>query len=260
MKDSVLILTPLKDVADLADSYCQLLAKLTYPHEKLSLGLLESDSQDDSYEAFAAASKRLRGSFLKKGFQCVEIWQQDFDYHIPADTPRWAHHIQLERRSILARSRNHLLSHALRDQDWVLWLDADVTEFPPDIIEQLLSYQKDILQPHCVKTYGGATFDQNASRELGTVYMDALRGQPSPVELHLVGGTMLLVRADLHRDGLHFPPYLFGATHPYARTHHDYITKAEPGEIETEGLAIMAHQMGHRCWGLPDLEIIHRDQ
>ena len=30
------------------------------------------------------------------------------------------------RRSILARSRNYLLSYALRNQEWVLWLDVDI--------------------------------------------------------------------------------------------------------------------------------------
>ena len=33
---------------------------------------------------------------------------------------------ELYRRSILARSRNYLLSYALRDQEWVLWLDVDI--------------------------------------------------------------------------------------------------------------------------------------
>ncbi len=30
------------------------------------------------------------------------------------------------RRSILARSRNYLLSYALRNHEWVLWLDVDI--------------------------------------------------------------------------------------------------------------------------------------
>ncbi len=30
------------------------------------------------------------------------------------------------RRSILARSRNYLLGYALRNQEWVLWLDVDI--------------------------------------------------------------------------------------------------------------------------------------
>ncbi len=32
------------------------------------------------------------------------------------------------------------------------------------------------------------------------------------------------------------------------------------GEIETEGLGIMAHDMGHACWGMPNLEILHKKE
>jgi hypothetical protein len=32
---------------------------------------------------------------------------------------------------------------------------------------------------------------------------------------------------------------------------------SQVGEIETEGFAIMAKDMGVECWGLPDLEIFH---
>jgi hypothetical protein len=32
---------------------------------------------------------------------------------------------------------------------------------------------------------------------------------------------------------------------------------ADRGEVETEGLGIMAHAMGHQCWGLPHVEIRH---
>ncbi|MCU1394101.1 MAG: hypothetical protein JWM34_2529 [Ilumatobacteraceae bacterium] len=34
--------------------------------------------------------------------------------------------------------------------------------------------------------------------------------------------------------------------------------RPEIGEVETEGLAIMANDMGITCWGLPDVEIRHR--
>ena len=29
------------------------------------------------------------------------------------------------------------------------------------------------------------------------------------------------------------------------------------GEMETEGLGIMANDMGYDCWGMPNLEILH---
>jgi peptide chain release factor subunit 1 len=32
------------------------------------------------------------------------------------------------------------------------------------------------------------------------------------------------------------------------------------GELETEGLGIMAGDMGYQCWGMPNLEILHADE
>ena len=54
-----------------------------------------------------------------------------------------------------------------------------------------------------------------------------------------VGGTALLIKADLHREGLVFQAY------------------SHRGYIETEGLAMMARDMGVQCWGLPKLRIVH---
>jgi hypothetical protein len=36
------------------------------------------------------------------------------------------------------------------------------------------------------------------------------------------------------------------------------VKKQISGEIETEGLGIMAHEMGYECWGMPNLEILHK--
>lgn len=35
------------------------------------------------------------------------------------------------RRGVLARSRNFLLAEALREEGWVLWLDADIVQVRP---------------------------------------------------------------------------------------------------------------------------------
>jgi hypothetical protein len=178
----------------------------------------------------------------------VGLWKKDFGFRIPPGLSRWAQGIQYDRRTILAKSRNHLLFRALDDEDWVLWLDVDVIEYPADILERILSTGKDIVQPHCVTDYGGPTFDRNAWRDHGRLHMDDLREEGELVELDAVGGTMLLVRADLHREGLIFPPSRYGKESPRARP---------TGEVETEGLGIMALDMGYRCWGMPRLEIKH---
>jgi hypothetical protein len=78
------------------------------------------------------------------------------------------------------------------------------------------------------------------------------------VELHAVGGTMLLVRADVHRDGLIWPPFRYGLHNDRIRTDPASLGRPQIGEVETEGLAIMADDMGITCWGLPDVEVRHR--
>ena len=56
-----------------------------------------------------------------------------------------------------------------------------------------------------------------------------------------------------------FPAFLYGAANPRVRTgHRDYFEGPLTGEIETEGLGIMARDMGYRCWAMPHLKVIHR--
>jgi hypothetical protein len=251
---SVAILTIFKNASRHLDTYFKALERLTYPADRLSIGLLEGDSEDGTYDALEARLPALRQRYRR-----ASLWKRDFGFRLPAGMPRWAPVIQIPRRAAIAKSRNHLLSRALQDEDWVLWIDADVIEYPADVIERLLAVNGDIVHPHCVKTYGGSTFDLNAWRDRGRVHMDALRGSNAVVRLDTVGGTMLLVRADAHRDGLIFPPYLYGARNPLVRDPNPLL-KDIVGEIESEGLGLMAYDMGYRCLGLPYLEILHADE
>jgi hypothetical protein len=252
--DRVLILTPVKQAAGHLDRYFDCLRQLDHPADRLGLGFLESDSTDGTYDALAARLPELRERYRR-----VTLLKRDFGFQIPDGQPRWAPHLQLQRRSILAKSRNHLLMCALTDEDWVLWLDVDVSYYPTDVIGRLLATGKDVVMPHCVVAPGGPTFDLNAWTDHGRLHMDALRGGPELVPLQSVGGTMLLVRADAHRDGLNFPPYLYGRQSPLARDPSP-ITWDGVGEVETEGLGLMAWDMGYECWGMPNLEIVHANE
>lgn len=252
---NVLVLTPVKDAAAEAVEYIDRLLALQHPAAQLSVGLLSSDSTDGTYDAFAAELPRLTAA----GWRSARIWNRDFGYRIPDGVERWHPSIQLERRRVLALSRNHLLFNALTDDvQWVLWLDADVVEYRPDIVSLLTSLGRDIVQPHCVREWGGPTFDLNAWRDHGRWHLSDMRGEGFMVPLHAVGGTMLLVRADRHRDGLIWPAFPYGLQSPHIRTDPRALGRAELGEIETEGLGMMAHDMGIECWGLPEVEIRHR--
>ncbi|HEU4880733.1 MAG TPA: hypothetical protein VFT45_00770 [Longimicrobium sp.] len=242
---TVLVLTPVKDAAAHLEAYFAALDRLTYPRERLSLGFLEGDSADDTHDLLAG---RLAG--LRERYRAAGVWKRDFGYHPPGGP--WRREVQLERRKVLARARNHLLFHALDDEEWVLWLDVDVVEYPPDVIERLLATGKDVVHPNCVLSWGGSNWDRNAWRDHGTLHLDDLRGEGDLVPLDSVGGTMLLVRADVHRDGVIFPPFPYGLGNSAIRTDNDWL-----GEVETEGFGIMAADAGVQCWGMPNLEIRH---
>ena len=249
----ILVLTPVKNAAEHVQRFINNLDASSYPKERLSLAFLESDSDDGTYGMLEKMLPELRERYAR-----VELFRRDFGYRTLR--PRWTVSEQFVRRSILARSRNLLLSRALRDEEWVLWMDVDLLSWPPDAIERLLAANEDIVVPHCARPDGTA-FDLNTfvlarnahqlnwSRYVydgilqppvgyGRHYLGEFTGREK-VEVDGVGGTMLLVCADAHREGLVFPAYS-----------HDFY-------IETEGLAQTAKAMGYRPCGLPGLIIVH---
>ena len=202
---------------------------------------------------------KLRAPFFSAG--PTHIISKDYNYQLEGN--RWEIGIQRRRREILAKSRNYLLSNVLEDEDWILWLDVDVSQYPANIIEQMLAYGKEISVPNCLREGTNQQFDFNTYKlksyaseiDWKPHIVDELLQPPAGmsrwylkeldlfdvIELDAVGGTMLLIKADLHRKGVHFP------SHPYKHL------------IETEGLAAMAQDMGYTCWGLPKVVIHHSD-
>lgn len=240
----------MKNAAKHLDRYFENLATLDQDPADISMGFLVSDSSDDTLNILNAklAEQQHR-------YRSVTVVEKNFDYAIPEGLQRWSETVQPARRGVLAKSRNHLLFAALKDEDWVLWLDVDVWSYPSDVLSKMLATGKSILHPNCVIEKGGRSFDQNAWREAGALLMDRMRDRDL-VRLDSVGGTMLLIRADIHRDGLTFPAYPYGVRSPYARSHNE-VAGTGGGEYETEGLALMAKDMGHETWGMPKLEIVH---
>lgn len=133
----------------------------------------------------------------------------------------------------------------------MLWADFKLSIIPTTSWSN--SVGGDVVHPHCVIERGGPSFDLNAWRDGGRRHMHDLRGT---IRLDSVGGSMLLVKADGHREGLIFPPFCYGARSRWIRDLRPLRGRIV-GEIETEGLGIMAKDMGIECWGLPDLEVLH---
>lgn len=252
---SVLVLTPLKDAERFLPGYLRLLEALDYPADRLALGLLEGDSTDQSFAWLQDHRER-----LEKRARALTLLQSHHGNRL-ARNVRHAADDQYARRRILALCRNELFRQAYSGEDYVLWIDVDVIDYPATILHDLLAAEKPAVVPHCVLDSGGPTFDLNSfvavaspinrpwsfarqsliqpPRGTNRMYLDAFRSR-AIVELDAVGATMLLLKAQSLVDlGITFPPYSYR------------------GYIESEGLAMMARDRGVRCWGIPDLEIIH---
>ncbi|KAG1057650.1 hypothetical protein G6F43_000506 [Rhizopus delemar] len=246
--DRVLILTPFKQSAHLIDRYFDNLERLTYPHHLVSVGLLVSDSTDGTLDKIQArVDKQLP-------FEEITVMQRDFHYDLPNNEDRHRFDVQVQRRAIMAKSRNTLLATTLSSKhDWVLWLDGDVTEYPETILEELIAVNKDVVAPNCwwhsYNEEGG--YDKNNWQEtpeslefkkslseddvLVEGYENVLlthrklmmdmRNESGDIydtiPLDAVGGTCTFVKAQVHRDGAIFPPFVY------------------QHQVETEGFAKM---------------------
>lgn len=250
----ILIAIPLRDAAETIDRLLDRILALRYPPTDLSLAFLEGDSIDDTFRRIQTFA-RLHADL----FRNISVIKRDSG--VAAAQPRWAPELQRARRGHIARVRNMLIRESLGDSDWVVWIDADIVDFPDDVLTTLLSAGARIAHPNAVRVAGGESMDQNAwkiERQVSPEQMaphisDGLYQPPKGfqrlylsdlrykdvVALDSVGGTMLLVDADLHRAGLTFPetPYRF--------------------LIETEAFGAVARDMGIVPIGLPNVEVVH---
>jgi mannan polymerase complexes MNN9 subunit len=276
-REAVLILTPM---ARFYQEYWDNLMKLNYPHELITLGFILPKNKEGNAAttALQAAITKTQKGPAKSRFRKIVIERQDFEPPLSSQDESERHKLQnqKERRSSMSRARNSLLFTTLGpDTSWVLWLDADIVETPPTLIQDLASHDKPVIVPNCYQKYTGddgkpaeRAYDFNSWQD--SVTAQELAAKMGPDELLLegyqelptyrtlmaymelddrndvraevpldgVGGTALLVRADVHRDGAMFPPFPFYHL------------------IETEGFAKMAKRLGWQSTGLPNYKVM----
>lgn len=151
--DHVLILTPLKNAAAYLPTYFELVDQLEYPKSKLSLAFLVSDTTDDTVAILRAQQQQ-----LKHRYHSFHIYEKDFNFELP-EGQRHQFELQPLRRSFMARSRNYLLSTALRpEHDYVLWLDVDVVKYSSNILNDLISVNEDVVVPNCLRLTEDGSF------------------------------------------------------------------------------------------------------
>jgi len=220
---------------------------------------------------------KTQGGPEKKRFASIIIERQDFDPPLASQSEGERHKMenQKARRAAMSKARNSLLFTTLGPStSWVLWLDSDIVETPASLIQDLASHDKPIIVPNCFQRYTdpktkqaserpydfNSWQDSETARKLGEgmgnddillegyadmatyrtlmAYMIEENGDTTQeIPLDGVGGTALLVKAEVHRDGAMFPPFPFYHL------------------IETEGFAKMAKRLGWSATGLPNYKV-----
>jgi cellulose synthase/poly-beta-1,6-N-acetylglucosamine synthase-like glycosyltransferase len=153
----VVILTPLKNAAPYLARYFELVDELKYPKHLISIAFLVSDTTDDTVEILRGYANDLL-TRSRNRYDSITIYEKDFHFELPEEN-RHAFELQPLRRSFMARSRNYLLTAALRDDHaWVLWLDVDVVRYPDTILQDLQSVDVDVVVPNCLKETEDGSF------------------------------------------------------------------------------------------------------
>ncbi|KAL7629401.1 Golgi mannosyltransferase complex subunit [Parahypoxylon ruwenzoriense] len=280
-REAVLILTPM---ARFYQEYWDNLLKLQYPRDLITLGFILPKNKEGNAAttALQAQITKTQKGPVKDRFRSIIIERQDFDPPLTSQDEGERHKMenQKARRASMSRARNSLLFTTLgADTSWVLWLDSDIIETPPTLIQDLAAHDKPVIVPNCYQRYtdpetgkpAERPYDFNSWQDSPTAQEIASKMGPDDiilegysematyralmaymaekadevnmeVPLDGVGGTALLVKADVHRDGAMFPPFPFYHL------------------IETEGFAKMARRLGWHATGLPNYKVYHYNE
>ncbi|BGP51919.1 Golgi mannosyltransferase complex subunit [Rhodotorula kratochvilovae] len=181
--ETILILCPMRNAIEHIWHFFHLVDTLTYPRHLIHLGILVSDSSDRTYaRALELADERQYSrKYRGERYGRISVFEKDFAANEGAEAgydgdnvgkERHAYEAQVGRRKLLAKSRTWLLGAAMAPEvDWALWLDVDLVDFEPQLVERLIRYAKgelegdgaDVVVPNCIwKTYNEmGAYDRN---------------------------------------------------------------------------------------------------
>ncbi|ODV79266.1 glycosyltransferase family 62 protein [Suhomyces tanzawaensis NRRL Y-17324] len=278
-QEEVLLLTPM---SKFVPEYWNNINALTYDHSLITLGFILPRNTDGevALKALESSIKDLQ-SKNKLNYKKIVILRQDSNsLESQKEQDRHALSVQKERRGMMALARNSLVFTALSpDHSWVLWLDADIVETPPTLIQDLTIHNKPVLSANVyqkfinketnqeeirpydfnnwVESDEGLAIAANMAddeiivegysqiatyRPLMAHFYDPNGDVSTEMPLDGVGGGAVLVKADVHRDGAMFPSFPFYHL------------------IETEGFAKMAKRLGYEVFGLPNYLVYHYNE
>ena len=91
----------------------------------------------------------------KLNFKKITLLRQDSNsLQSQLEKDRHAFKVQKERRSMMALARNSLVFSTISPStSWILWLDADIVETPPTLIQDLTSHNKPVVSANVYQRF-----------------------------------------------------------------------------------------------------------
>ncbi|EDK44635.1 protein MNN9 [Lodderomyces elongisporus NRRL YB-4239] len=278
-REELLILTPM---SKFLPEFWQNLNKLTYDHSLVSLGFIfpRTEEGDVALKGVEHALKEAKAKGTLNWKKVTLLRQDSGSLESQLEKDRHAFNVQKERRSMMAIARNSLLFTTISTKtSWVLWLDSDIVETPPTLVQDMTAHNKPVLSANVYQRYYDEDLKKNSIRpydfnnwieseeglkianemaddeiivegyaEIATYrplmahFYDAKGDANTEMALDGVGGGAVLVKADVHRDGAMFPSFPFYHL------------------IETESFAKMAKRLGYEVFGLPNYLVFHHNE
>lgn len=284
-RERVLILTPIREASKHLPQHFDLLSSLTYPHNLIDLAFLVGDSEDDTMAALAKELERVQGN-PEVAFHSTMIVEKDFGVKASQEVhDRHSFEAQGPRRKALARARNYLLATALKpEHSWVYWRDVDIHDSPPEIIEDFVLHDRDILVPnvwfHRYREVDGkmvdieGRFDYNSWQETPES-LKVVANVEKDKDLVLAEGyknlkifglrNHMALQGDWREDNdVEIPLDGIGGVNIIVkadvhRSGINFPCYAFENQAETEGFAKMAKRAGYGVYGLPNYVVWHVD-
>lgn len=267
-KPRVLITSLFYNSAKHVNRFFELVNNISYPKSLISLGLLEGDSSDDTTALIQKNINKLNNTYNR-----ITFIHKNVKSYIPNSFIRYFYFLQKRRRSKLAILRNYLINSTLKDEEYVLCIDSDVTKYRKDILKLLLKVNEDVVVPTCRCERSKNMYDLNTwiiipsiKEYINTQKKDYLLQQPYrhkpakylphlgtmhkryknrgllyPVRVDGIGGTMALIKSKVFHSGVIFPEKLYKHC------------------LETEGFGLMANDYNFSVVAVPNVDIYHSE-
>ena len=140
ISESILIGVLVKNTGKYLDNLMHQIVSQNYHLSKITVVLLESDSNDNSYELCKSVCKKYSNI-------SIVLDKLDFGFDLEHSDLRYSKEKFPYRIKNLIASRNYIVDKYLKNNDYLWWVDSDFECIPSDTINLFIECDKDIVIP-----------------------------------------------------------------------------------------------------------------